>query len=91
MLLYYFERKIIYHAFLTGHMVPKIIVDMRLKLEELNGKSTEGIFRLAGDVMDVQLLKDSANVNNSINGINVNDVHAYASLLKVIFDQNPLH
>ena len=64
-------------------MVPKIIVEMRLKLEQLQAKHAEGIFRLAGDVLDVQLLKDCANASSTLVDSKVNDVHAYASLLKV--------
>ena len=58
---------------------------MRQKLESLNSFHTEGIFRLAGDVMDVQLLKDCANDAGTLSDGKVNDVHAWASLLKVFF------
>lgn len=60
---------------------------MRHALEFHNAHSAEGIFRLAGDVMDVKALKQLVNTTG-LNPADVSDVHAVASLLKVRFSFN---
>jgi len=71
-----------------GYQVPKVLVDMKQALQMHGALSSEGIFRLAGDVHDVKMLKQ--NINSSTFSVEAaSDVHAVASLMKIWFRELP--
>jgi len=71
-----------------GYIVPKVLVDMKQALEAHGAHQSEGIFRLAGDVQDVRILKQAVNAG-TFKTEDVQDVHAVASLMKIWFRELP--
>eukprot|EP01088_Endostelium_zonatum_P018544 TRINITY_DN598_c4_g1_i1.p1 TRINITY_DN598_c4_g1~~TRINITY_DN598_c4_g1_i1.p1 ORF type:complete len:346 (+),score=69.70 TRINITY_DN598_c4_g1_i1:99-1136(+) len=74
-----------------GFEVPEIIVEMKNYLVSKDAFNQEGIFRLAGDAVEMKQLKDQINAGKKfpkdIDGIDVNSV---ANLLKVWFRDLPV-
>jgi len=73
-----------------GITVPSILVDMQTVLMRMDSIESEGIFRLAGEAMDVKRLKEVCNEKKLIE-TNISDVNAIATLLKIWYRELPTH
>jgi len=73
----------------NGHKVPAVLADLRNTLYQMNGISSEGIFRLAGEQAEIHRVKELLNTKKfDINS--TRDIHAIASLIKIWFRDLPV-
>lgn len=72
-----------------GEMVPQILIDLKKFLMMSNGLATEGIFRVIGDVRDIQMITEELSnpATYRFGGYFYPwGVHEVASLIKVFFN-----
>jgi len=72
----------------NGYIVPQILVNMKKCVIKKGGIQTEGVFRLAGEQMEIKRIKDQ--MNKKTYDYSTNDVNAITSLLKIWFRELPV-
>eukprot|EP01088_Endostelium_zonatum_P020370 TRINITY_DN7477_c0_g1_i1.p1 TRINITY_DN7477_c0_g1~~TRINITY_DN7477_c0_g1_i1.p1 ORF type:complete len:384 (+),score=96.84 TRINITY_DN7477_c0_g1_i1:166-1317(+) len=74
----------------VGFIVPKILVQMKIFLEQKTAFEDEGIFRLAGDAVEMRFVKDQMNATKCFDHSITSDSNTVANLLKVWFRDLPV-
>ncbi|KAJ5070104.1 rho gtpase-activating protein 68f [Anaeramoeba ignava] len=74
---------------LNSENVPVIIVKLISRLKELDAQNIEGIFRIPGNHMQIELLKKEIDEDENYDFSIYNDVYVIASLLKQFFRELP--
>jgi len=70
--------------------VPSVLVKMKDYLVDNNALQAEGIFRIAGNAIDIQLIKDKMNKTGDFDMYDdTNEIHAIANLIKIWFRELP--
>jgi hypothetical protein len=70
----------------SGHLIPKVLVDMRRYLVENGGLDQEGIFRLAADEVEMAEVRRKLNQNRFES---CKDINCISTLIKVWFRKLP--
>jgi len=72
----------------NGYRVPTILVAMKQFIISKGGIMTEGVFRLAGEQLEIRRIKETVNKKNY--EFTTNDLNAITSLVKIWFRELPV-